>query len=409
MARDNIQLTLFALHVEPMEPPESMPPTDAKGCTSPCMGQMHLSERSAVEASPVPVPYALHFQETAGGADSPATLVEVPLGAKGLRPEVQDRIAKAKARPRAPSTDSNYRRRMTRFAAWCENNGVPALPAPLAMVEGYLTEMAIDGHAMAYIRSTWAAIRHFHLQAGHAEVAQAKDQIGDLIAALARDFGRPQGQAKGLRLEHLAAIEATAFQPRRLGGWGNRHESQDTANRRAQMDIALLRTMRDGMLRRSEAAALTWKNFLMQPSGTGRLHIVRSKTDQASRGVYVYLGLKAVQALEAIRPPVLDPGQRIFDLSGGQICRRIGAAARHAGFGDGYSGHSLRVGMCQDLVRTGRPIHAVMNAGRWGSPRMPARYSQETELEHGAIAQYYAIIGQSPPVWEGIEGVDNPE
>ena len=53
--------------------------------------------------------------------------------------------------------------------------------------------------------------------------------------------------------------------------------------------------MRDGLLRRSEAAALTWGNVELQEDGSGRLHVARSKTDQSSEGVVLYLGPAAVQ------------------------------------------------------------------------------------------------------------------
>ena len=86
------------------------------------------------------------------------------------------------------------------------------------------------------------------------------------------------------------------------------------------MDLALLQVMRDGLLRRSEA----------DEDGSGRLHVVRSKTDQASEGSVLYLGPAAVEALLAIRPQeaVIDPGASVFNLSAGQISRRIKAAPR---------------------------------------------------------------------------------
>ena len=188
------------------------------------------------------------------------------------------------------------------------------------------------------------------------------------------------GQTRGLTMEHLAAIEATAFQCRPLGGRGDRLESEAAAKERGLQDLALINTMRDGMLQRSEAAALTWENLEVQPDGSGRLHIVRSKTDHTGKGACVYLSRRAVQALESIQPDNLNPGKSIFGLSGSQISRRIRTAALHAGLGEGFSGGSPRLGMCLDLVRANFPIHEVMKAGRLSSPRMPAWYSRMVEL-----------------------------
>ncbi|WP_419863002.1 hypothetical protein [Candidatus Poriferisodalis sp.] len=58
-------------------------------------------------------------------------------------------------------------------------------------------------------------------------------------------------------------------------------------------------------------------------------------------------------ALASIRngaPAELRP---VFELSSNQISLRIKKAALAAGLGDGFSGHSPRVGMAQDLARIG--------------------------------------------------------
>ena len=68
---------------------------------------------------------------------------------------------------------------------------------------------------------------------------------------------------------------------------------------------------------------------------------------------------------------------------------RIKAAAVAAGVGEGFSGHSARVGMAQDLVRAGTELTALMNAGRWKSHEMPAHYTRNEEAGRGAVARYY--------------------
>ena len=69
--------------------------------------------------------------------------------------------------------------------------------------------------------------------------------------------------------------------------------------------------------------------------------------------------------------------------------RRVQAAARAAGLGEGFTGHSGRVGMAQDLARTGVELPALMTAGRWKSSRMPARYTERQAADRGAVARYY--------------------
>ena len=55
-------------------------------------------------------------------------------------------------------------------------------------------------------------------------------------------------------------------------------------------------------------------------------------------------------------------------ISASQIGRRFRAAAVAAGLGDGYSGHSGRVGMAQALAADGAGLPELMEAGRWESP-----------------------------------------
>ena len=57
--------------------------------------------------------------------------------------------------------------------------------------------------------------------------------------------------------------------------------------------------------------------------------------------------------------------------------------------GEGYIGHSGRVGMGQDLVKSGVELPALMTAGRWKSSKMPARYTERQAADRGAVARYY--------------------
>ena len=137
------------------------------------------------------------------------------------------------------------------------------------------------------------------------------------------------------------------------------------------MDVAIASVIRDGLLRVSETAALAWADVAPAPDGSGIATVRRSKTDPESQGQAVYLGQAAMTALAAIRPADVDGTAPIFGLSVRQLQRRIQAMARAAGLGEGFSGHSGRVGMAQDLAAGGAELPALMVAGRWQSPRMP--------------------------------------
>ena len=143
--------------------------------------------------------------------------------------------------------------------------------------------------------------------------------------------------------------------------------------------------MRDAMLRRAEAAAIRWSDIEQTSDGSGRLNIERSKTDQTGEGSTAYLSPATIDALSQIP----RKGESVFGLSASQICRRIQAAAEAAGLGSGFSGHSCRVGMAIDLARAGTDMTSLMNAGRWRSPRMPARYTRNEVAGRNAVARLY--------------------
>ena len=112
--------------------------------------------------------------------------------------------------------------------------------------------------------------------------------------------------------------------------------------------------LRDGLLRRSEAAELRGGNVEFREDGSALLQVRRSKTDPEAEGVVLYIGQEAAQALQAILPEdeaAVDTAAPVFGLSASQIGRRVKAAALAAGLGDGFTGHSGRVGM----ARTWRP------------------------------------------------------
>ena len=77
--------------------------------------------------------------------------------------------------------------------------------------------------------------------------------------------------------------KVTAKLPRKHQGRARRGESARDAERRGRVDVALLSVLRDGLLRRSEAAELRWGDLELQEDGSARLHVRRSKTVRRQR------------------------------------------------------------------------------------------------------------------------------
>ena len=262
-----------------------------------------------------------------------------------------------------------------------------SLPAEPSVVAAYLTERAGSGISVATVQLSRASIAAAHPDA-NVEDPCAHPGFRRTMSGLSRMFGKPPQQASPLTSDVAAAIRATAKRPRPLPS--GRMESESTAERRGLVDIALVSVMRDGLLRRSEASELEWSDVERMAAGTGRLTVRRSKTDQVSEGKVLYLSAASMRDLDAIRPGDSSRGNmKVFGLSSSQIGRRIARSCEVAGFAGAYSGHSPRVGMAQDLAANGAELPALMEAGRWDSPTMPARYTRSQAAERGAVANYY--------------------
>ena len=286
----------------------------------------------------------------------------------------------------APNTIKNYSAQWNNFAGWALRRGVSALPAAPAQVASYLAErIEQHGHKPATLRVAAAAIAFVHRTAG-LDNPCASPQVKRTLKGATRKAGKSQKQAEALTAEALAAIESTACDPR--PGRGGVLENPQAARARGNVDVALIRLMRDAMLRISEAAALTWNDIETQPDGTGRLLIRRSKTDPDGEGSVAFLSSQTMAALKLMRNGAAG-SDSIFVLNPGQMSRRIKRAAQTAGLGDGFSGHSPRVGMTRDLVRAGAELPSLMVAGRWRTPAMPAHYARNETAGRGAIAQFY--------------------
>ena len=117
----------------------------------------------------------------------------------------------------------------------------------------------------------------------------------------------------------------------------------------------MVAALSDAGLRRSEAAAITWDD------GSGRITVVRSKTDAETQGTVVAITPAAMNALSAIRPAGVDAGEKVFGLSESQIARRVKAIAKAAGLADSefFSGHSGRIGMARRMAQNGAPTHEI--------------------------------------------------
>ena len=249
------------------------------------------------------------------------------------------------------------------FEGWCDEVGLASLPAEPLTVARYLAARAGSGASIATIRLATSAISKAH------EWAKLESPCRDPgVRASLKGWGRrlskPQRQSDALTADVLAVIRLTAVQPRRRG---RGVETPEQAAERGKFDVALVAVLSDAGLRRSEAAALTWGDVQRWDDGSGRITVVRSKTDAEAQGATVAITLAAMKALDAIRPAGVGAEVKVFGLSESQIARRVKAIARAAGLENWefFSGHSGRVGMARRMAQNGAPTHEIERQGRW--------------------------------------------
>ena len=132
----------------------------------------------------------------------------------------------------------------------------------------------------------------------------------------------------------------------------------------------------------TEAAVLVWDDVELWTDGSGRLTVRQSKTDTEPR--FVYLTSVSMRGLDAIRPAEVEGSGLVFGLSVASISRGVEQAAKVAGLGSGFSGHSGRVGMARRMAKTGAPTHEIMAQGRWKTARMVEVYTRAEEVGRAA-------------------------
>ena len=177
------------------------------------------------------------------------------------------------------------------FTGWCDEVGLSDLPAEPLTVARYLAARANSGAAVTTLRLAASAITKAH------EWAKLESPCRDpgVRAALkgwGRRLSKPQRQSGALTADVLAVIRLTAVQPRRRG---RGIETPQQAAERGKFDLALVAVLSDTGLRRSEASSLTWGDVQRWDDGSGRITVLRSKTDGEAQGAVVAITPAAME------------------------------------------------------------------------------------------------------------------
>lgn len=294
------------------------------------------------------------------------------VGMESLAREAADFAGKGKS----ANTRRAYAGDVAAFTAWCEGQGLSALPAAPETVALYVTHLATaKGRKVAGIARALVAISQEHKRARLDSPARHPGVL-EVMRGIRRTLGMAQVQKRAAALPELRSMLA-ALPTDTLAG---------------QRDRALLLVGFAGAFRRSELVALTVADVAFEPDGA-RVQLRRSKTDQEGAGREVGLPYGSdpstcpVRALRAW----LEAGEvkdgplfRAVDqhghvsktgLSDRSVALIVKRAAKAANLDETrFSGHSLRAGLATAAAKAGKDTAAIMRQTGHRSEAMVRRY-----------------------------------
>ena len=273
----------------------------------------------------------------------------------------------------AQSTIDAYYRDFCVFVQWCEYMEIEPLPCGASDMAAFLDEQS-KIKAAATVRRYAVSIGKIH------RLLSFDDPIKPEVVRLAlrrahRSAIAPQRQSLGLTRNDVNAI--VALKDRSL---------------RHLRDAAMISVGFDGLMRRSEIVALKVSDVEWRDGEIACIIVRRGKTDQVARGRVAWLTATSTELLrewlskcderDFLFGPVYGKLLRYRQLNPVSVQRAIRRCLQEIGCDQyhGFSGHALRVGAAQELLRLGCDTAGIMRAGGWRSISTLARYLEKAEL-----------------------------
>lgn len=197
---------------------------------------------------------------------------------------------------------------------------------------------------------------------------------------------RGRGQSDPFTADQVQLMQGRAFEPRPRG---RGMESAALATERGRVDAALVGLLFQTAMRRSEAAALEWRDIEPgRDAGTLLVTVRKSKTNQDGQKDIRFMNGAPAKAVEILRAHCGAQGLVFGGMSDHTINRRVKALAAHCGLKGRFTSHSGRIGLASELTFRGASEQEVMNAGNWKGVGMVRHYSAGAVAERGAVAKY---------------------
>lgn len=271
------------------------------------------------------------------------------------------------------------------FETWCKENNQLTLPSSTETLVNFVDTQS-ELKKVTTVKRYLTTIATAHKAAGLNNPIK-NEFVRLAVRRMARKNGTRKKQARSFNWAQInLALQTLDNSPRSL------------------LDKALICFSYDTLCRRSETAAIQLEDIIFSDDGSATVTILKNKTDQTGNGVVKYLSHTSVSYLNQwlvfsqITEGFIFRGLNRWNqlllgaLSGEGVTRSFRRVAQHIGLETKYiSGHSTRVGACQDLVSAGIEISAIMQAGGWKSPECVARYSEHQQIKHGGMAKLFSI------------------
>ena len=304
----------------------------------------------------------------------------------------------------------------SQFEKWCHESEHHPLPAAAETIELFFEDKVKDLHRNSNRSYAWA-ISKIHRISGCPDPF-LDEIVRDKLAGIFRrkvEAGERIVQASAFREKHLDRITEL---------W--RH----SPSLRYRRDLALLTVAYETLLRASEIANIRFGHLEYPGNGTALLTIPITKSNHSGEPDTVVLSPEAVDIIHEYvelaeldytdeqaflfvgvsrhntpyRPKLIDPThpesgknhKKMTSWTVEQIFNKAWEALNLGKVGIAtFTGHSARVGACQDLLTDGYTILQVQQAGRWSTPAMVMRYGRGILAKDGAMAQKRASRGKT--------------
>jgi len=288
--------------------------------------------------------------------------------------------------------ENTRRSLMASWKIWAEfaaRDGIPIFPPQLADIQRFLLAGIAKGRKRATLEQYLFALDQL-FQFANADNPM-KTKVGRMMwKQLQNDHGLEEEQAKkqGLLLDDLERVLAVV--------------AGDEPS--AVRDRAILMVAYESMTRRSEVASMKVEKLEFKKDGSGAIRLGKTKTDQSGKGArlpltaetmgYLQAWLKLANITEGLvwrAVPARWTGKRPLTkpLEAREIARIIKRRVAQAGMNPSrFAAHSTRIGAAEDLVADGASDAQVMQAGRWKSSTMVARYTQHLRDSDNAMMRF---------------------